>query len=129
MDKPSISSRMMTMICYYVVFTMLLFSLVEFHPTLGLPISPDTSQDAKEVKSFPITKQFDLRRSEGDRNVDPVNSSSVSLFRRIRRSAEVSDESMTTASPEKSNRKKVADGNRNSYHNRSGWGGGYGRRR
>jgi len=126
-----ISRRMMMVVCYYVVSTMLLLSLFELHPANCLPVNADFSQDTRDVKaSFAITEQIDRRRSERDKDVHPVKSSSVSvpLLWRIRRSAAGSDESLATARPEKSIR-KTGDSNRNSYYNRSGWGGGYGRRR
>lgn len=124
-SSSSISSRMM-IICYYVVLSSLLLSLIEFHPINGLPINPFISQDGEEeAKSF----QIDLRRNKSVKDANAVQS--VSLLWRMRRSASsaaVSGESLATASPEKSNRKKATDSIRNSYYNRSGWGGGYGRR-
>src|SRR6218665_4057798 len=79
----------------------------------------------EEAKSF----QIDLRRNKSVKDANAVNS--VSMICRLRRSAPsapVSGESLATASPEKSNRKKATDSIRNSYSNRNGWGDGYGRR-
>jgi len=135
----SISSRMMLIVCYYVVLTSLLLSLIEIHPTSSLPINHDISQDSKDAMSPPNRGHIDLRRNDGDKGVvdtPPLvksSKNSVSLTWRIRRSADDTsgDPSATTTTPpeEKSNRKRVSDIFRNAYYNRSGWGGGYGRRR
>jgi hypothetical protein len=137
------SSRMMMIVCYYVVLTSLLLSMIEIHTTSGLPINHDDiiiSQDSKEATPSPPIRRRqidDLRlNNEGDKNnVDDtvVKSNSVSLTMwRIRRSVDdTSGDPLPTTTPpeEKSYRKRLSDIFRNAYHNRSGWGGGYGRRR